>query len=292
MTNLRFATIFLLFCFFLNSGNLISHIDSLYCLQPTPNQPSECTAGWALATTMALRNRFCRKYGWNFDWDLSSQQIIACSRNKGCEGGSIQDALLYAEIEGLTTELCYPFEDNHDPVCRGYRNSCPSDIKTDKGKIFKVMNTRKLLPSQISDEISKNGAVPTCFNLYDDFYIFFKQNATEIYPPIEDAHKYEGILCAIIVGSYSKFDVKWGKERNAWILQGVWGKEFAHNGFFSIEQNFIILGKNITSCKNCINCLTRDLKLEENFNELLKMSSYFFFKMHGLQIQSKFYKLI
>eukprot|EP01022_Parablepharisma_sp_SALTPOND_P013013 TRINITY_DN1705_c0_g1_i2.p1 TRINITY_DN1705_c0_g1~~TRINITY_DN1705_c0_g1_i2.p1 ORF type:complete len:340 (-),score=7.03 TRINITY_DN1705_c0_g1_i2:10-1029(-) len=215
-----------------------------YCKQSVPNQGTNCSSGWAYAVTLALQQRYCAKYGWNYDWGFSAQQIVSCSKSHGCEGGTVEEALLYAEQEGLATEMCYPYEGVKDPVCKEYRSSCPSQIEIDLGKIYKAKNVTKIPKEKVMEEMRTNGALIACFNLYDDFFDFFNENKFGIYPPHKPANKKEGLLCGTIMG----YIQQGGTNKRGWLLEGSWGKDFGDEGYFAVE----------------INCTTRDLQLEEN----------------------------
>lgn len=223
-------------------------IQNKMCLEPAPEQSLMCSSGWAFATTMALRYRYCTKYAWDFDWDLSAQQIISCAKEDGCDGGTLEESFKYLNNTGLSTGLCYPYKGNPDDDCLVFEDKCPSGIDTDLNKIFKVKNIRKINQSDILTETNTKGAVATCFDLYEDFIDFFKNYPNGVYPPPEYSKKKEGILCAMLIQGTTVLDKDFNKTRDVWILESSWGNQFADNGFFAIER----FPK------------TRELRLEEN----------------------------
>ncbi len=221
---------------------------SPFCVQSAPNQGYNCSSGWAYAAAMLLRHRYCMKYGWNYEWELSTQQIVACAIKRGCEAGTVPDALNYTATFGLVSDMCYPTEDLREPQCKPFVSECPSGSRRDRKKIYGATNVRHVPKDLIFDEISTKGGVAACFNVYSDFYEFFLDNPKGIYPPPEKANQTEGVLCALLLGCVSRYDEKWKATRVVWILEGSLGEGFADKGFFMVQAD----------------CKTRKLELEDN----------------------------
>lgn len=75
------------------------------------HQGSVCKSSWAFSATGALEGLHNKLKGQLVS--LSVQQLVDCSDtygNKGCEGGTVQNAFQYVHEEGgLCTNSSYPY---------------------------------------------------------------------------------------------------------------------------------------------------------------------------------------
>ena len=90
------------------------------CVTPVKDQGFFCNDCWAFTAVAGIEAYFSLKYQKNVSF--SEQQLVDCSGNSGCLGGSQGLAYAYVQNAGIQTYDTYPYQeyDQHDTVypCR------------------------------------------------------------------------------------------------------------------------------------------------------------------------------
>ena len=94
------------------------------------NQGPDCKSSWAIAAVGAIESALVAQALLPLA-DLSVQQILDCdtgSGDHGCVGGLIDDAYLFAETNGLTTDVIYPYVGNNQTCKQVFANQTVTNI--------------------------------------------------------------------------------------------------------------------------------------------------------------------
>lgn len=86
--------------------------------QREPNDSIHGNGGcWAFAAVATVESRLNLYYNQLLNVDLSEQEIGSCAVGNLHSGGTSNDALYYIKGSGITTETCFPFENNNTIPC-------------------------------------------------------------------------------------------------------------------------------------------------------------------------------
>lgn len=86
--------------------------------QREPYEPIYGNGGcWAFAAVAAVESRLNLYYNQLLNVDLSEQEIGSCTVGDLHSGGTSNNALYYIKGSGITTETCFPFDNNNTIPC-------------------------------------------------------------------------------------------------------------------------------------------------------------------------------
>jgi C1A family cysteine protease len=186
-----------------------------------------CGGCWAFSTVSNIETMILKKYGQTVD--LSEQSFINCvSRNVGCSGGNMKNALIWAQgINGLISESSQPYQST--------TLSCDS-TGVDNG--FKVASYSKLATideDKIAAFIVMNGPVSAALNA----------NSLQFY----HSGIYDIPDCDVTQTNHAVNIVGYGVENGKpyWIIRNSWGADWGENGYFRIAR-----GKNMCGISSYI----------------------------------------
>jgi C1A family cysteine protease len=192
------------------------------CIIP-PLDQEDCGACYAFSSVAVLEARYCIKSNGKLKPILSQQDLISCSSNFKCDGGSLRKTWEYLQNEGVPYYQCVPYASAH-----GSAPMCEKKCSNPKVRTFyewkAKMNSHKQLTTveEMKNEIFLNGPVMTTLETYDDlaFYhggVYVHQTGARA-----DDH-------AVAVYGWG---VKDGKP--FWIMKGSHGTDWGEQGFFKV----------------------------------------------------------
>jgi cathepsin B len=202
------------------------------CIHRVRNQ-GRCGASWAIGPTSATSDRFCIH---GKDVMLAPQDLVSCDKNNdGCSGGYLDRAMNRMVSAGAVEEDCFPFVSGNLGDVPNCPNQCPNP-----GKPFVRHRCGYLRALHNMDtvkyEISKQGPVPSRFDVYADFYsyksgVYYHQSGGQV-----------GGLAVKVIG--------WGKEddKEYWLCQNSWGPSWGIGGFFKIRQGDCRINEFFRAC--------------------------------------------
>lgn len=178
---------------------------------PAKDQGS-CKSQWAFATIGALE-------GLNFVengvlQEFSTQQLLDCSTsygNKGCKGGSPDNAYRYVIEKGICSEAEYPYV-SKDQECR----NCNT--------IFKINNFYPLIPTEYSLLVAVNEA-PISVGMFADLLHLYISGIFNFICAGEINHH------VLVTGYNIEGAIKY------WIVKNSWGPKWGERGFFRIAKD-------------------------------------------------------
>jgi len=166
---------------------------------------------------------------------ISPEPILDCSW-EGCSGGFPKTAGNYAIKSGSTTCTsqcfagCEPYESGSgtSPSCSaGTCHDGSEWVTTYKAGAFLSLGNNNL--TQYMTELSTNGPLQMCFNVYENFYSFFDATPTGTYS------SYSGNL----VGGHCVKLVGWDTDADGvdyWLIANSWDTTWGDKGFFRIRR--------------------------------------------------------
>ncbi|KAK5581300.1 hypothetical protein RB653_001331 [Dictyostelium firmibasis] len=197
---------------------------------------ARCGSCWAFGATESATDRLCIHK--NEDVQLSFMDMVTCDQNdNGCEGGDALTAWQWLKNKGAVSAECLPYT---IPTCPPAQQPCLDFVNTpdcvekcdsnstliydqDKHKMAKIYSVNS--EDAILQEISTNGPVEACFNVYEDF-LGYKSG---VY--IHKSGKFLGGHCVKLVGYGTLNGVTYYKANNQWT--DSWGDQ----GTFLIGRN-------------------------------------------------------
>ncbi|XP_076266827.1 cathepsin B-like [Rhynchophorus ferrugineus] len=202
---------------------------------------SRCGACWAFAAAEAMSDRICIHSNGERKILVSSQDVLTCTEDCGCDGGYLDIPWSTWYSNGYVTGGLYNNTDQGCksyflPNCEDHPNRCTNYVDTpeclrqcdDTSLNYEAQKTYGQVPSafwnekQIKLEILKYGPVETGFTVYEDFASY----KSGIYQHVSGAA--EGGHAVKIIG--------WGVENGVkyWTIANSWNERWGEDGFFRI----------------------------------------------------------
>ena len=77
----------------------------------TPSKQQQCNHCWVFCPISVAESSVNLYYNQHIDYDLSEQHVASCSGGNGgnCDGGFINDALLFLVYQGVVKDNCFPY---------------------------------------------------------------------------------------------------------------------------------------------------------------------------------------
>lgn len=191
------------------------------CINPIMEQ-GVCGGSWAIAVAKSLGDRFCKQRR-SEAANLAPQILLSCdTHNYACHGGYLMHGWEYAQLHGLTPELCVPYSSFYGEV-----ETCPEACK--RGGSFTVFRCKEKSIRELSydidamkKEIVEQGSVSLSIIVYLDFLYY----AGGIYQHVYGEN----------VGRQAVRAVGFGTENGTpyWICANSWGGLWGERGWFKI----------------------------------------------------------
>jgi len=187
-------------------------------------QQGTCGACYTFVTTGLFESLYAMKYGTLYNF--SEQQLLDCSYNMGCGGGSAMKQISYIYSKGLTTTAQYG-------KYLGYKKTCTaadeSPVAFTKGFTNPGTNEK-----DIAAYIAQNGPVTAAINASPlQYYVGGIINLNAAY-------------CAQNVLNHAVLIVGFGTQNgyDYWIVKNSWGPYWGENGYFRVTRGFGVCGIN------------------------------------------------
>ena len=205
------------------------------CLQEIHNE-GRCKSSYAFAVADTLANRYCLKN--RVMLELSTQQVLSCSKNYGCDGGYLYKSFEFAERYGIVTEDCLPYSSYNGEVME-----CPSTCRSRQpmkpryrcigGSVVDLSNNI----IAIKQELIREGPVSMVMIVYEDFAYYSKGIYKHVY-----GHElgYQSVRCV----GFGYDDT----EKEYWICANSWGTTWGMLGWFFIGERVGEIESEAYSC--------------------------------------------
>ncbi|KAJ6217884.1 hypothetical protein RDWZM_009041 [Blomia tropicalis] len=223
-------------CFPKNTEPLPEKFDWRKMGKVTPARyQGSCGGCWAFASLAALESAYLIKGKTsNKNFDLSEQQLIACGRKDGCNGGTSVDAFNYILANnGVTDEGTMPFDakknNNCDKKKKKKRHARIKDYCL-RGIYAKVDGKpEELTDQQIQYAIREYGPVYATLNAD---HIAVKHLKTGMYSNKKCSKQTNHAILVV------------GWDKKGWIIKNSWGKKWGDDGFFRMKRGSNMCGLN------------------------------------------------
>lgn len=174
-----------------------------------------CTAGWAFAAVGAVEAAW--QIAGNPLEDLSVQEILDCTTvrtSNGCKGGKVSDALLFVQMNNLTSDLIYPFI--------AYDMDCIP--KNEALWISKIKTFSQVTPNNTQSLIAAVAVSPVAVAVEADQYVWQFYNSGVVYK-----------FCGTNTNHYA---LVVGYDYNAgyYIVKNSWGQDWGESGYIRLGQ--------------------------------------------------------
>eukprot|EP00400_MALV-I_sp_L67-5_P000660 gene660-964_t len=195
-----------------------------HCFNTKVYTTGNCSASWATSVAQTFANRVCIADPNNFaDLQLSPQNLLSCDHNnEGCDGGNVQNSLVYLMQQGIVPESCMPFRADSSISCS---TKC-SNKRPVKASGYCVMSN----PEDGMREIVMNGPILGVMFMSDDI-LLYKDGLFKAVPTSRqflDENKSRMFVGVTVLG--------YGTEdgRDYWLVENAWGPEWGQNGVAKI----------------------------------------------------------
>jgi len=189
------------------------------CLTPVLDQ-GHCGGCWSFSATSAISAAWQLATGTLLE--LSEQQMMDCSSdygNKGCEGGNMALAFLYAKTVPLCTAASYPYQAGVG-ACR--QDSCAVALPAGA-----VMGYRRVQPGDEQALMEAVAQQPVSIGIEAERSQAFQMYKSGVMSGVCGTKPNHGVL---LVG--------YGKEdgQDYWLVQNSWGPRWGDNGYFKLAR--------------------------------------------------------
>ncbi|XP_044758258.1 procathepsin L-like [Coccinella septempunctata] len=174
-----------------------------------------CGSSWSFSATGAIEGQLGLKGNL---FSLSEQNLIDCSPDSGCRGGSPNIAFDYVRMNGIESEVSYPYI--------GADGSCAAESSSVVTKISKIVKISPNDEDALQDAIASVGPISVAID------------ATE------NLQRYKaGILddnsCRNDTQNHAVLVVGYGRENNTdyYIIKNSWGDDWGEQGYFRLTRN-------------------------------------------------------
>jgi len=189
---------------------------------PVKNQ-GECQSSYAFSTTGAVEGFYAINTGTLRSF--SEQQIIDCSTNAGCNGGSVPTSLQYIMAQnGIALESQYPYTARQG-ICRQV-----SDFNVDVTGFIQVPSKNEIaLAEQVEQQpVSAMLRVGPWFQAYS--------NADRVVnPDCSSDTEYQNVLIVGYTPTYwiikNSYGSRWGDDGYLYLIRGINACGIANNAF-------------------------------------------------------------
>eukprot|EP01122_Echinamoeba_exundans_P016740 TRINITY_DN8581_c0_g1_i1.p1 TRINITY_DN8581_c0_g1~~TRINITY_DN8581_c0_g1_i1.p1 ORF type:complete len:399 (+),score=46.03 TRINITY_DN8581_c0_g1_i1:199-1395(+) len=218
-----------------------------------------CGSCYAFAASGILSDRLCRGLGFQNSpaqnkSTVSPQPLISCAKtSNGCNGGWVDRSWTYFSSSPVLTcsnvcqRGCYPYssgvgctDDKNQTGCAPCHTACDdgsqidSKLRADSGRAgFIYPHDFYNQTAAIMLEVMTNGPVSTCFDIFEDFFSFFRKNPRGVYMGSKE-RVMAGRHCVRIIGWGSSEEIVGNATQVVpyWIVANSWGDWWGANGFF------------------------------------------------------------
>jgi len=195
---------------------------------------ARCGSCWAFGAVQTIQDRFCIASNGNNQVLLSFEDMVSCDdSDDGCEGGSAEGAMSYAQSSGLVSAGCYPYGvptcDPSQEPCLNFvdtpscQQTCQDNEQWTQSKHYlSTWNSIAGDADSIATEIMNNGPVEACFSVYEDL-LSYKSGVYQ-----HTTGDYLGGHCLKLAG--------WGVENGTpyWLAMNSWTTYWGDQGTFKI----------------------------------------------------------
>ncbi|VEN33948.1 unnamed protein product, partial [Callosobruchus maculatus] len=190
---------------------------------PVKNQ-GKCGSCWAFSAVGSIEAQFFKKNRTLVS--LSAQELVDCAdehyRNKGCDGGTMDNAFDFVRDEGIQTEESYPYEARMS-TCRkngGYVT-----------KVKKYVYSSK--EQEIARIVSSEGPVSAAIDA----------SGLQLYSHgiVDEKTKCQSDLFSL---NHGILVVGYGRENGVdyWIVKNSWGADWGEDGYFKLKRGAKVCG--------------------------------------------------
>jgi len=206
----------------------------------------DCGSCYAVATADMISARVAVQTNNTVRIPLASQEILGCGAkwNQGCAGGFPYLSSKYVQDFGLTSELCYPYEERGlsiddyppchlDTATAAHADACKYRVKVSKydyiGGCYGCCSEHEMMK-----EIYENGPIVAAFSVNEALMhysagIFLEIGEQEM---PKSLNRWEETNHAVVV-------VGWGvsaKGSKYWTVKNSWGANWGDHGYFYVER--------------------------------------------------------
>jgi hypothetical protein len=201
-----------------SSTNYVSYVENAgFCMG----------SGWAFAVTSQVQSDAVREHGNNYEYVLSSQQLIHCvTSNNGCYGGTTQHAYQYLQLNGLQLKNNYPYT-SFWGITGG-----PCNYNSNEAVVSVIGYFTQLTGNEdcMAEYVQNTGPISVCIAVSSAWYTYYSGIMTLSSCPVGTINH-----CLQVVG------VKPGIG-GYWKLKNNFGWTFGEYGYIRLEYGVNVCG--------------------------------------------------